>query len=253
MSLTTLIKSRIVKFKHVGALACAILFFGLPNPALAQNRIISVAQDAFFETLNASQQVSVTGRLVGVLGNSGALDVQRPIVSVSGISANDKTICIDISHVSGVYIARARVSNPGLSGSASFRLPSRLMAQASRATKEYAVLVRASKSAVCHQRNDILLAGWGTREPKRDLLFAVSAAPTSSVNITMEGIQGRPNCQSAGSYFDSSTTTFQRFSRICEVKLAPSCSAKSRFELVIEESGARVPMRRRSLRRSCDS
>ncbi len=253
MSLAAIIRSIFAMFNWIGALACAIIIGSMPNIAAAQNRIISVSQDAFFETLNASQQVSITGRLVGVLGDSGALDVQRPIVSVSGISASDKTICIDISHVSGVYIARARISNPGLSGSASFRLPSRLMAQASRAAQEYAVLVRASKSAVCHQRNDILLAGWGTREPKSSLIFAVSAAPTSSVNVTMEGIQGRPNCQSAATFFGSNTTTFQRFSRVCQVKLARTCSAKSRFELVIEESGARVPMRRRSLRRTCSS
>lgn len=233
------------------AILAACVLFVMPITAQAQNPIITVPQDSYFETLRSSQQVNATGRLVGVMGNAGAFDVERPVVTVSGLDAADKTICIDISHVSGVYLGRARIENPGLAGTVSFRLPARLLSRASETDREYAILARASSLNVCHQRNNILLASWGTREPAGEIVLAVSTAQTSSLGVNMEGLGSRASCSAASSYVGSSDLTFQRFTRVCRAELPSTCRERSRFELIIEESGARVPTRRRLLRRSC--
>lgn len=213
--------------------------------------VVSVPSSQFYEMERNSQQVSNTGPLVGVQSRASQLNVEQPTVTVSGILPQDKIICIDIAHVSGVYVARAQVPSQGRTGVVSYQLPAELLAGISSDPAEYALLVRASAEDFCHARNDILLSSWGTSEPEGPAVVAVSATPNSTTRISLEGGARGLSCQTAQNYLGDDNMTFQRFSRVCTVSLGDTCRSTSSLEVLINETGRRLPIPSRSLRRTC--
>ncbi len=237
---------RIVSLNFLILTMCATLHFS----ANAQVPLINVTSSEFSEALYETRQVN-SGILVGVQGHSGGVKLVEPVITVSGIEAQDKIICITISHISGVYSGKAKIRNRSFDGSVSFKLPAKLIDQVSMNAKEYAILVQASEQDFCHARSDLLFASWGTTEPNGPAVLALSVSPTARTRVSLQTASRNSSCQGAEAYLESSSLTFQSFSRVCQIEFQQSCKGKTQLDIVVSESGRRVATPRRVFRREC--
>lgn len=126
---------------------------------------------------------TVIGVQIGGLVNS----VDRPNITIAGIRPRDQTICVNIEHSSGSYLASFRVGNPLAGSTVRFELPSTILRSLGARTGELAILARASQGSDCGTSSSVLRAGWGRLSPSATGYVLINDSQADIARIIVDG------------------------------------------------------------------
>lgn len=201
-----------------------------------------------------SEQVDKTilaegGLLMGVA--MGGLDrgVSEPALTVSGLRATDKTICVAIKHANAAYTAGFRTPNAGRSGTVRFRLPSRVIGKLNARAGAVAILAQASAGAACVRSDPVLPAAWGRVMPTSEG-FALVNDHQADISRARIGPQPMQRCQSATSLAGAGVP-LRSFQVSCSLRWsAGSCASEAPLVIQFVDAGDQSEVRA-TLRRPC--
>lgn len=200
------------------------------------------------------RQVSADDGVIGLIVGAQSAKITDPVLYVGGLTAQDRTLCIQLERANGAYSANMMVDlSDGWSGGGamlpvSFKDRTRHFGEVrGRQALEVAVRVRVSQDRrVCGSGSQIAPASWhdGVHAP----VTALVLSPSASASIDAAGgPRGGRSCNRLTSVSGQLTT----FDTACVIA-QPRCGGPSTLRIRREEDdGARLPPIEAQVRPSC--
>lgn len=188
------------------------------------------------------------GEILGLVDASVKQIATGQQIFVTGLAPRDKTVCLNITHVSGRYLASAMVPKPNGASSLSIVLPGNRIARLKAMRGELAILARASETEKCTPRDPILPASWGRDLDSASGYLLVNNGQSLRSRVALAG-SVPTSCVSLRDRLDGvkALTTYQM---ACPVPLGGACGAPTGFTVNLDNGTRTVPLRGQ-LRNAC--
>ncbi len=200
--------------------------------------VLDVPDSVFREVLAPSAQTSgvvVAGLVQASLATE--LPSYGPTISVAGIPANSRVVCVQLRSSNALYRAEFTMRHQGSAAIVAFRMPTRALSRVSPRGDRVAVVARASRSTGCTE-GPLLPVAWGIRTPVDSLLVGVNA--NGAVDVRVRPNRGASSgCRAVK---DSEPSTL--YNTICAVSLVELCNERPRIDLLSSDTDRpRQPVR----------
>lgn len=196
---------------------------------------IKVDRPPFREVVNRVIPTSGNG-VVGVQSGSLLAAADTSMITVGGIKSSDATICVNIEHSNGSYLASFRVDNPQIGSTIRFELPSQLLRNFKVRSGELAILARASSGATCGSRSSILSASWGRSSSTEAGFILINDTQADIVRVSVDGGAAQ-SCRKLRTVLGQNNV-FRSFQTACPIPASTSeCRAERRVVVQLVTDG----------------
>jgi hypothetical protein len=182
--------------------------------------------------------------------------LSTPVLTLRGIPPGHDYICASIQHVSGGYVGRLRIRNPGKGAVVRLRLPMTVLDRLEPRAGELAVMARSSPRRQCREDAPVILASFSDSSSELPVsIYALAhiAPDTSASALLVPAPVGAQtvSCDRIERRLDDPRLNPQRYNSICTVSPLQDCRSSAVLRIIVRAEGSRLGAISRDVRGAC--